>query len=145
MKSTQIALYARVSSEQQSEAKTIESQVADLRTRIAATGGTIAAEFGPAVDAQGWLWLYGANVLQSVRGAWCLGPLNHFWSLAIEEHFYLIWPAMVFLLERRTLMRLCTACIITALVLRCFTYFLSIAAFRRGDSAVTADSPSSAS
>src|SRR6202162_2411850 len=39
-----VAIYARVSSEQQSEARTIESQVADLRTRIAATGVTLPAE-----------------------------------------------------------------------------------------------------
>jgi site-specific DNA recombinase len=44
MKPTQAALYARVSSDQQSEAKTIESQVADLRTRIAATGVTLSPE-----------------------------------------------------------------------------------------------------
>ena len=44
MKSTQVAFYARVSSEQQSEAKTIESQVADLRTRIASTGASLCAE-----------------------------------------------------------------------------------------------------
>jgi site-specific DNA recombinase len=44
MKPTQIALYARVSSDQQSEAKTIESQIADRRTRIVATGGTHSAE-----------------------------------------------------------------------------------------------------
>ena len=44
MKPTQVALYARVSSDQQSEAKTIESQIADLRARIAATGATLTAE-----------------------------------------------------------------------------------------------------
>jgi site-specific DNA recombinase len=44
MKLTQVALYARVSSDQQNEAKTIESQLADLRTRIAATGATLSAE-----------------------------------------------------------------------------------------------------
>ncbi len=44
MKPTQVALYARVSSDQQSEAKTIESQVADLRTRIATMGATLSAE-----------------------------------------------------------------------------------------------------
>jgi peptidoglycan/LPS O-acetylase OafA/YrhL len=27
--------------------------------------------------------------------------LNHFWSLAIEEQFYMAWPAMVFLLKTR--------------------------------------------
>jgi site-specific DNA recombinase len=44
MKPTQVALYARVSSDQQQEAKTIESQVADLRARIAATGAPLSAE-----------------------------------------------------------------------------------------------------
>ena len=44
MKSTHVALYARVSSDQQSEANTIESQVADLRSRIAATGVMLPAE-----------------------------------------------------------------------------------------------------
>src|SRR6266851_1967235 len=44
MKPTQVALYARVSSEQQNEARTIESQVADLRTRIAAAGVALPSE-----------------------------------------------------------------------------------------------------
>src|SRR5438067_5237548 len=44
MKPTQVALYARVSSEQQNEARTIESQLADLRSRIAATGVAPPAE-----------------------------------------------------------------------------------------------------
>src|SRR6266849_4274895 len=39
-----VAIYARVSSEQQSEAKTVESQVADLRAKVAATGETLGAE-----------------------------------------------------------------------------------------------------
>jgi site-specific DNA recombinase len=38
MKEVQVALYARVSSEQQAEAKTIASQLAEIRTRIAADG-----------------------------------------------------------------------------------------------------------
>ena len=61
----------------------------------------------PARDAQAWLWLYGGNVWQALKGEWCLGPLNHFWSLAIEEHFYLLWPAVICFTSRRTAMRLC--------------------------------------
>jgi site-specific DNA recombinase len=38
MKSVQVAFYARVSSEQQAEAKTIESQIAEIRMRIATDG-----------------------------------------------------------------------------------------------------------
>jgi len=68
-----------------------------------------ASAFRPAVEAQAWLWLYGANVLQAIQGAWCLGPLNHFWSLAIEEHFYLLWPAVICFSSRRAAMRICAA------------------------------------
>jgi site-specific DNA recombinase len=44
MKTMPVALYARVSSDQQNEARTIESQIADLRTRIAATGVALPPE-----------------------------------------------------------------------------------------------------
>jgi len=44
MNPIQVAMYARVSSEQQSEANTIESQIADLRARIAARGLTLLPE-----------------------------------------------------------------------------------------------------
>lgn len=44
MNQTQVALYARVPSEQQQEARTIESQVADLRARIAAQGLALSPE-----------------------------------------------------------------------------------------------------
>ncbi len=44
MKTIQVALYARVSSEQQSEARTIESQVADLRARLAEQGVVLSPE-----------------------------------------------------------------------------------------------------
>jgi site-specific DNA recombinase len=43
MKQLQAALYARVSSEQQAEAKTIESQLVELRTRITADGLDLAS------------------------------------------------------------------------------------------------------
>jgi peptidoglycan/LPS O-acetylase OafA/YrhL len=66
-----------------------------------------AEELQPAQDNSPWLWLYGANVLQAWRGEWCLGYLNHFWSLAVEEHFYLVWPAVIYSLSRPTAMRTC--------------------------------------
>jgi peptidoglycan/LPS O-acetylase OafA/YrhL len=76
---------------------------------------------------QHWLWLYAANIPQAVADGWPLESswvrLNHFWSLAIEEHFYLVWPAIVFCFARKTLMRICAAVIAVALAGRCWAYF----------------------
>jgi peptidoglycan/LPS O-acetylase OafA/YrhL len=68
---------------------------------------------------QAWLWLYGTNIYQSFRGDWAFPYVSHFWSLAIEEHFYLLWPLAVRAFSRRTLMRICFGCIGVSLILRC--------------------------
>jgi peptidoglycan/LPS O-acetylase OafA/YrhL len=55
------------------------------------------------VDRQAWAWLYAVNIYIAIakNGEWSFTYLNHFWSLAIEEHFYLFWPLLVFVLARR--------------------------------------------
>jgi peptidoglycan/LPS O-acetylase OafA/YrhL len=53
------------------------------------------------VDRQAWAWLYAVNIYVATQGNWSFTYLNHFWSLAVEEHFYLFWPLVVFLLARR--------------------------------------------
>jgi peptidoglycan/LPS O-acetylase OafA/YrhL len=40
----------------------------------------------------------------SAKGAGSFGMFDHFWSLAVEEHFYFVWPTIVFFCNRRTLM-----------------------------------------
>jgi len=50
---------------------------------------------------QSWAWLYGVNVYLSLQGGWVMSYLTHFWSLAVEEHFYLFWPLVVWALARR--------------------------------------------
>ena len=48
--------------------------------------------------------LFSANIVFASRGADYLNselppsPIQHFWSLAVEEQFYLIWPTVIFIL-----------------------------------------------
>ena len=44
--------------------------------------------------------------------------LGHFWSLAVEEQFYLVWPTILFLVPRRYLALVCAALILSAGILR---------------------------
>jgi len=53
------------------------------------------------LDRQAWAWLYGVNVYLASHAEWSFSYLNHFWSLSVEEHFYLVWPFVVLLLARR--------------------------------------------
>jgi len=63
-----------------------------------------------------WLWTYLQNFVQS-SGPHALPGFGHFWSLAVEEQFYWVWPLAVFLLPRRHLFRLCiTLCAILPLL-----------------------------
>jgi peptidoglycan/LPS O-acetylase OafA/YrhL len=70
-----------------------------------------------------WLWSYTSN-LYNARNGWRAGPhgllLNHFWTLAVEEQFYLVWPVVVYLCDRRVLLRGCLAAIGLAVALRYF-------------------------
>ncbi|HEX4142746.1 MAG TPA: acyltransferase [Pirellulales bacterium] len=65
---------------------------------------------------QASLWLYVANFLMGFRNEWCLGSFRHFWSLCVEEHFYLLWPLVIFFCSRRQAMAACLLTISFAIV-----------------------------
>jgi peptidoglycan/LPS O-acetylase OafA/YrhL len=52
--------------------------------------------------------------------------LGHFWSLAIEEQFYLLWPAVVRLLPRRVLWVACASMIAASVMIRCSWAFSDV-------------------
>jgi peptidoglycan/LPS O-acetylase OafA/YrhL len=71
-------------------------------------------------EKQGWYWSYLVNVSIAFKG-WPPDPfhtIGHFWSLAIEEQFYLCWPMVIFLFRRRHLMLVCLALIVGSFGLR---------------------------
>lgn len=67
-------------------------------------------------DAWAYFVFYGANFWIAANQQW--GPAPHFWSLAVEEQFYLIWPFAVLWLPRRSLTWLCVGLIVVAPALR---------------------------
>jgi len=71
-----------------------------------------------------WYWLHLSN--------WRIGfdigfpGMHHFWSLAVEEQFYLFWPVLVLLLSESMLMRVCCFMFVGSLVLRNLPEFQQI-------------------
>jgi len=79
----------------------------------------IAERIGVLSTHQVWFWTYLQNWWMAFEGHWPdVNYLNHFWSLAVEEQFYLVWPFLVGWLGLCGLTRLCWACVAGALVLR---------------------------
>ncbi len=66
---------------------------------------------------QAWYWSYMANVRTAFWG-WPPWHIGHFWSLAVEEQFYMVWPLLVFLCPRRLFFWVCVATIAASPVLR---------------------------
>ncbi len=76
------------------------------------------AEIQDLYRSQGWYWSYLANVHIALhRGPFPAQP-TIFWSLAIEEQFYLFWPLLVASSDRRRLIGVCLGVIILAPLLR---------------------------
>ncbi len=65
---------------------------------------------------QVWLWTFLSNWTDPYGGA--VYGFSHFWSLAVEEQFYLLWPLVVFCCGPRTLLGVCLALTGVALVAR---------------------------
>jgi peptidoglycan/LPS O-acetylase OafA/YrhL len=62
-------------------------------------------------DSPAWYWLYASNIGMLIKGNWLNSPtwvgLGHFWSLAVEEQFYLVWPFIVLVVKPQHLGKIC--------------------------------------
>jgi peptidoglycan/LPS O-acetylase OafA/YrhL len=68
---------------------------------------------------QWWYWLHASNFLGILTIRWSAPFYTaHFWSLAIEEQFYALWPVIVLLCGRRRLLQICASGCVLALALR---------------------------
>jgi peptidoglycan/LPS O-acetylase OafA/YrhL len=76
------------------------------------------SEFEKPHNLQLYLMTYSTNLYMSWVNEWCFGPMDHFWSLAVEEHFYLVWPFLVLLFCTKRLLRFCIGSIVAIVALR---------------------------
>ncbi len=76
-----------------------------------------ASEFSERIHAnQWWHWFYLSN-WASPFGHTVPG-MAHFWSVAVEEQFYLVWPFVVFFVPKRRLAMVCGAVLIATPLIR---------------------------
>ena len=70
---------------------------------------------------EGWQFLYASNIYIVLKNTW-LGVTDHFWSLAVEEQFYIFFPLLIFFIPRRHILTFFSVLIVFSVVLR--GYFL---------------------
>jgi peptidoglycan/LPS O-acetylase OafA/YrhL len=81
-----------------------------------------------------WIWLvtYTSNIYISVYGRW-IGSLGHFWTLAVEEQFYIFWPWLVLFAPRKWLIPTLSLAIVLAPLYRFFAVTVFPADFFAGN------------
>ena len=78
-------------------------------------------ELDPGGGLEPWFWFHASN-WPSAFGR-DFRPLSHFWSLSIEEQFYLVWPLLVLWIPPRRLGAACALLAAASCGLRCFAAF----------------------
>lgn len=68
-----------------------------------------------------YYYLYGYNILLNQTGNWA-DVLSPFWTLAVEEQLYLIWPWVVLLTPKRTFGWVIGAMIVGSVLFRAYSY-----------------------
>ena len=75
---------------------------------------------------QWWFWAYMQNIPATFAPSLAAGP-GHFWSLAVEEHFYLLWPLLVMRLDRKQLLQISGLAVVISIM--CRIVFIQYATF----------------
>ncbi|MDZ4808803.1 MAG: acyltransferase [Bacteroidota bacterium] len=68
------------------------------------------------IDHQVWLWTYLQNWIYTFQNPGQTNTLNHLWSLAVEEQFYLLWPLAVLVIKNPKYLLLFISLILVAVL-----------------------------
>lgn len=69
-----------------------------------------------------WLVTYTTNIYQSIHNV-SIGDFRHFWSLAVEEQFYLFWPFVILFVRPKKTLTVILITIVLSLIVRFYLYF----------------------
>jgi peptidoglycan/LPS O-acetylase OafA/YrhL len=69
-----------------------------------------------------WHLFYGTNFYFVHHGGW-QGQITHFWSLSVEEQFYIFWPLLVLFSPRKKLVAFIAGLILLSPLFRIFMHF----------------------
>lgn len=98
---------------------TLAFAVVFLPGEVAGLRGDVLAAFGYVTN---WYLIFGQESYFEAVGRPSL--LQHLWSLAVEEQFYLIWPFVVMALPSRHFLKLCVALIACTVLYRVCAFAL---------------------
>jgi peptidoglycan/LPS O-acetylase OafA/YrhL len=71
----------------------------------------------PVREQIGWLATYTPNIYMALHGTW-MGIVDHFWSLAVEEQFYIFFPLFLFIIPKKWLPAVLVALMLCSVGLR---------------------------
>jgi peptidoglycan/LPS O-acetylase OafA/YrhL len=80
------------------------------------------------IDHQVWIWTYLQNWIYTFQNPGQTNTLNHLWSLAVEEQFYLLWPlAVLFIRNTKYLLLFISLILAAVLGLRLWAWMHQVA------------------
>jgi peptidoglycan/LPS O-acetylase OafA/YrhL len=68
-----------------------------------------------------WLATFTSNIYQSIHNAY-VGDFNHFWSLAVEEQFYMFWPWVIILIPTKYSEKIILGLIALSIITKIYIY-----------------------
>lgn len=85
----------------------------------------ITAFFNTGIVKESFLWniCYASNFFILKIDEWP-GIISHFWSLSVEEHFYLIWPLLILVPRKKWMLQVILGVVFSALCMRSYFHFL---------------------
>jgi peptidoglycan/LPS O-acetylase OafA/YrhL len=63
------------------------------------------------------------NNFETIKTTWWVYPFAHFWSICIEEHFYLAWPFVIAFIPKKWLLNTFVLLILGSIIFRIYSFY----------------------